>query len=67
MIPDIGLMIGAYIITRMVSFLTRNGDRAEHIVVKVLAAITGIITIFLMYHLIKVGSTPTSPLFPGRP
>ena len=43
MIPDIGLMIGAYIVVRMASFLTRKGERAESVVVKVLAWITIVI------------------------
>ena len=30
MIPDIGLMIGLYIITRMISFLTRKKERKEN-------------------------------------
>ena len=55
MIPDIGLMVGAYIITRMVSFLTRKEDRAESVVVKVFAAITVLITVICVAGLLMRG------------
>jgi hypothetical protein len=45
MLPTIGIMIGFYILTRMVSFILRGGDRSEPIIVKVLAVITGIVAI----------------------
>jgi hypothetical protein len=60
MIPDIGLMIGAYVVTRMISFLTRNGERAESMVVKVLAAITVLITLICVADLLMRGQ-PTPP------
>ena len=55
MIPDIGLMIGIYVITRMISFLTRKGDRAESIVVKVLAVITVLVTVICVADLLMHG------------
>ena len=55
MIPAIGLMIGAYIFTRMVSFLMRKGDRAEPTAVKVLAVITLLVTVFSVAGLLTSG------------
>lgn len=57
MIPEIGLMIGLYIITRMVSFLLRTGDRKESIAVLVLAVITIITTVFVIYDLFVRGAS----------
>jgi len=57
MIPEIGLMIGLYIITRMVSFLLRTGDRKENIIVLVLAVITIIATGFVIYDLFGRGAS----------
>lgn len=57
MIPEIGLMIGLYIITRMVSFLLRTGDRKESIAVLVLAVITIIVTGFVIYDLFERGAS----------
>jgi hypothetical protein len=61
MIPDIGIMIGAYIITRMISFLTRKEERAESPVVKVLAVITTIITVIVIIDLFSKGTNTTLP------
>ena len=55
MIPEIGLMVGFYIITRMVSFLMRKGERKESIAVYVFAVITILITIFVIYDLFTGG------------
>lgn len=55
MIPDIGLMIGVYIITRMVSFLTRREDRAESVIVKFLAVITILVTVICLADLLMRG------------
>ena len=57
MIPDIGLMIGVYIITRMISFLSRKGDRAESLLVKGLAIITILITSICIVDLLMKGAT----------
>lgn len=52
MIPDIGIMIGAYILTRMASFLSRKGAREESSCVKIFAAITIVIVLISVYDLI---------------
>jgi len=56
MIPEIGLMIGLYIITRCVSFLTRSGERRESILVLILAGVTIIVTIFVVIDLFSTGA-----------
>ncbi len=55
MIPDIGLMIGFYIITRMVSFLTRSGVRKESLFVRLFSVFTILITMASMLDLIMQG------------
>ena len=45
MIPEIGIMIGAYIITRMTSFLTRRGEGPADLIVKFFAGITILVTL----------------------
>lgn len=55
MIPDIGLMIGAYIVTRMTSFLFRTGDRSESAAVKFFAILTIVVTLFCVSDLITRG------------
>ena len=57
MIPAIGLMIGAYVFTRMVSFLTRKGDMAESIIVKVFAVITMLVTAICVADLLMRGQS----------
>ena len=57
MIPDIGLMIGAYIVTRMASLLTRRNSN-EGVVTKVLAALTITGTVILCLDLSLRGATP---------
>ncbi len=56
MIPEIGLMVGFYIITRTISFLTRKDLRAEPFVVKVFSAVTILITIIIMLSLFVRGA-----------
>ena len=56
MIPDIGLMIGLYIITRMISFLTRKKERKENIVVLIFACITILVSIVVMTGLFLRGT-----------
>ena len=51
MIPTIGLMIGAYIITRMVSFISRSGERKEPSIVIVCAIITIIVVLISLVAL----------------
>jgi len=62
MIPEIGLMVGFYIITRMVSLLMRKGERKENIVVYVLAVITILITAFVIYDLFTGGAEASNIL-----
>lgn len=45
MIQIIGLMVGAYIVTRMVSLLLRKKDGEESIVTRVFAVITVIVAV----------------------
>lgn len=52
MIIVIGLMIGCYIITRMISFVTRSGNIEESTTAKVIFIINIVITVFLMLILI---------------
>jgi hypothetical protein len=55
MIPDIGVMIGFYIITKMVSFLTRSGARKESLFVRLFSVLTILITMAAMADLIMQG------------
>ena len=55
MIPVIGLMIGAYIVTRMISFLTRRGERNESVLVKVFAVITVLVVLICVVDLLSRG------------
>lgn len=57
MIVNIGLMIGLYIITRMISFGTRKGDREESKGVKVFVVITIVVTILLIIDLLVRGTS----------
>lgn len=58
MLPDIGLMVGVYIVTRMVSFLTRQDQRAEVGIVKILAVITIVVTLIALGDLLLRGASP---------
>jgi hypothetical protein len=53
MIPTIGLMVGAYIVVRMLSFITRQGERAESPAVRIFAVLTLLWTLLCMYLLIS--------------
>ncbi len=55
MVATIGLMIGIYIITRMISFLTRKDERVESGVVKVFAVITILVTLVCILDLLTRG------------
>jgi hypothetical protein len=58
MIPEIGLMIGAYIITRMIAAVAppeKNGMAAQ-LIVTVFATCTILITAFVMYDLFTRGA-----------
>jgi len=58
MIAEIGIMVGLYIITRMVSYLTRKSP-AEPTIVRVLAIITIIATIIVVIDMFLRGTSPT--------
>jgi len=62
MIPDIGMMIGAYIFVRCTSFLLRSGERKEHLVVKILAVVAIIVTLVSVVDLISSSSDATQAL-----
>ena len=65
MIPDLGLMIGAYIIVRMVSFILRTGERRESTLVKILAIIAIIVTVVCVSDLILQSALPHSGIGTG--
>jgi branched-subunit amino acid transport protein len=56
MIPTIGLMIGAYIVVRMLSLILRKGERGEPVVVKIFSALTIILTAICISDLLARGS-----------
>jgi hypothetical protein len=53
MIGDIGLMIGIYIIIRLVSLLTRTGERKESGAVKIFAVVAMLVTVFCIVDLFE--------------
>jgi len=57
MIPEIGVMIGAYIITRMLSYIFGTGERKEKGLVIVFAGITIVITVIVIIDLLMRGSS----------
>lgn len=60
MIAAIGIMIGCYVLVRMLALLTRPADRREHRVVRIAAAVTCVVTVFVMASLwFGVGSSPS--------
>jgi uncharacterized membrane protein SpoIIM required for sporulation len=59
MIQSIGVMIGFYIITRMISFVTRKEQRAESTLVRVFSLITLVITVLVVISLFT--SSVTAP------
>ena len=64
MIPEIGVMIGIYIVTRMLSFITRKEPINESILVKIAAGIAILVTVFIIFDLIiKSLSQPQVPRF----
>lgn len=65
MIPAIGFMVGAYIIVRLVSFLIRRGQPSEYWAVRVLSAVAGVITLFVMAYLFVGPGELTRPTSTG--
>jgi hypothetical protein len=55
MIAEIGIIIGLYIITRMLSLLLKKEKRAENIAVKILAVLTIIITVIVTANFLLRG------------
>jgi hypothetical protein len=64
MIPEIGLMIGGYIVLRCLSFCTRKGDREEHTTVQVMAFIGILVTVLICIDLALGHRTPGIPQMP---
>ena len=64
MIPTIGVMVGFYIITRMISLGTRKGDRAEGTLVRIFAIITILVTVVSMFALMSSSSDVSNTLSP---
>jgi hypothetical protein len=56
MLPEIALMIGLYIITRMFAVLTRMDERRDRPIVVILAGITVVVTVFVVADLFIRGS-----------
>jgi hypothetical protein len=59
MLPTIGLMIGAYIITRMIDIGNRKDSS---VVVKVFCALTLLFTVFCMFSLATASTSASSSL-----
>ncbi|MCX7012079.1 MAG: hypothetical protein NTW86_05850 [Candidatus Sumerlaeota bacterium] len=61
MIGMIGTMIGLYCITRCLSFITRAGDRNEHIIVRVMAVVTILMCILGVLSFFSSGFPAPTP------
>ena len=62
MIPTIGIMIGAYAIARLISLVTRGGERRESVVAIVFAVLAMLVILFCMADLLLGGNqTRTAP------
>ncbi len=55
MIPAIGIMIACYIITRMTALATREGERSESGLVRVLAVVTILVAVWGIVVLARGG------------
>jgi len=67
MIPEIGLIIAFYTITRYLSFLLRRGPGPQPLAVKILSNIFLVLTIFIAFDLLMRALSPTpTPPFPTR-
>jgi hypothetical protein len=60
MIPDIGLMVAAYIITRLTAMLGRPNE-SVNVVAKVFAIITILVTLVCVVDLLGHGLSAPSP------
>lgn len=61
MVPSIGIMIGFYIITRMISLTSRTGDRSESALVKIMAVVTILVAGLVMPSLFGGGASSDTP------
>ena len=61
MIPEIGVMIGLYIVTRMLVLVCRSGERGEGALVKVAATVTIIVAVITAGDLFYRGTGLDSP------
>jgi hypothetical protein len=57
MVPEIGLMVGLYVITRMFQLLLPKGERRQNVFVTILAGITIVVTIFVIADLFIRGGS----------
>ena len=55
MLPALALIIGMYVITRCISFLTRKETRQESATVKAFSVITIFITVLCIYDILTTG------------
>ena len=58
MIPTIGVMIGAYTITRLVAHVARPGEWGS----RILAIVAILVIAFCTFSLLLSGATPTTPM-----
>lgn len=61
MIAVIGIMIGFYIITRVLSFMSRKNDRQESTIVLILSFVTFVVCFLGIIYLIFSGFSGNSP------
>ena len=61
MIPAIGLMIGAYIFTRMIELLA-GSSKSGQVLVKIFAVLTMLITVVSVFDLVMSGSNVPAAL-----
>ncbi len=59
MLPEIGFMVGAYIITRMTSLLTRTEQGTESMIARIFASITILVTGLVVLDLFLRGAKLT--------
>ena len=55
MIPTIGIMVGLYVITKMLDFIIPKKDGNINVVVQIFAIITIFFTLYAIYSLFTTG------------